>query len=81
MTSSATATNPRTAPVQGAAATMRALERRQVAHLRAGRTTDFGNAPMLNSARDYTDPARFEAERREIFRKNQAGLQGMTRGS
>ena len=68
MTSSA-ATNLRPALVPSAAETMRALERRQIAHLKAGRTTDCGNAPMLNGARDYTDPARFEAERREVFRK------------
>ena len=67
MTSSAA--NPRTAPAPRAADVMRALERRQVAHLKAGRTTDCGNAPMLNAARDYTDPVRFEAERREVFRK------------
>ncbi|HEX7761812.1 MAG TPA: SRPBCC family protein [Caulobacteraceae bacterium] len=52
-----------------AGAAMRALERRQVAHLAAGGTTDWGSAPMLNSPRDYTDPVRFEAERRELFGK------------
>jgi len=68
MTSSA-ATNLRSPPGPSSAETMRALERRQIAHLRGGRTTDCGNAPMLNAARDYTDPVRFEAERREVFRK------------
>lgn len=48
---------------------MRSLERRTVAHLAAGGTTDWGNAPMRISPREYTDPARFEAERRELFGK------------
>jgi nitrite reductase/ring-hydroxylating ferredoxin subunit len=49
--------------------TMRDLERRLVAHLAEGGTTDLAEAPMRVSARDYTDPARFEAERRELFGK------------
>jgi len=49
--------------------TMRDLERRVVAHLAAGGTTDLEEAPMRVSARDYTDQARFEAERRELFGK------------
>jgi nitrite reductase/ring-hydroxylating ferredoxin subunit len=48
---------------------MRDLERRTVAHLAAGGTTDCGPAPMFISPRDYTDPVRFEAERRELFGK------------
>ena len=48
---------------------MRALERRTVAHLAAGGTTDWGDAPMRISPREYTDPVRFEAERRELFGK------------
>ena len=48
---------------------MRAVERRQVAHLAHGGTTDLANAPMCIAARDYTDPARWEAERREVFGK------------
>jgi nitrite reductase/ring-hydroxylating ferredoxin subunit len=48
---------------------MRRLERRTVAHLAAGGTTDMGDAPMSVSAREYTDPVRFEAERRELFGK------------
>src|SRR5690348_4614820 len=48
-------------------AAMRALERRTVAHLAAGGTTDWGPAPMPISATEYTDPVRFEAERRKLF--------------
>jgi len=49
--------------------TMRDLERRMVAHLAAGGTTDLSNAPMAVAAREYTDPARLEAEKRELFGK------------
>jgi phenylpropionate dioxygenase-like ring-hydroxylating dioxygenase large terminal subunit len=49
--------------------TMRDLERRMVAHLAAGGTTDLTNAPMSVAAAEYTDPARFELERRELFGK------------
>jgi len=49
--------------------TMRDLERRMVAHLGAGGTTDLSNAPMAVSAQEYTDPSRLEAERRELFGK------------
>jgi phenylpropionate dioxygenase-like ring-hydroxylating dioxygenase large terminal subunit len=49
--------------------TMRDLERRMVAHLAAGGTTDLSNGPVSISAREYTDPARFETERRELFGK------------
>ena len=48
---------------------MRRLERRTVAHLAAGGTTDQAPAPMLVGAGEYTDPVRFEAERRELFGK------------
>ncbi len=48
--------------------TMRDLERRMVAHAKAG-STDLSNAPMMVSAREYTDPARLETERRELFGK------------
>jgi phenylpropionate dioxygenase-like ring-hydroxylating dioxygenase large terminal subunit len=48
---------------------MRDLERRMVAHLAAGGTTDLANGPMSVSALEYTDPARFELERRELFGK------------
>jgi len=49
--------------------TMRDLERRMVAHLAAGGTTDLANGPVSISAREYTDPARFALERRELFGK------------
>jgi nitrite reductase/ring-hydroxylating ferredoxin subunit len=55
---------------------MRRLERRMVAHLTAGGTTDMAPAAFSNRAAVYTDPARFEAEKRELFRKTplMAGL-------
>lgn len=49
--------------------TMRDLERRIVSHLAAGGTTDLANGTMTVSPREYTDPARFEAEKRELFGK------------
>ena len=49
--------------------TMRDLERRIVAHLAHGGTTDLANATYAAPAREYTDPQRFEAERRELFGK------------
>jgi len=49
--------------------TMRDLERRMVAHLAAGGTTDMANAPVTVSRDEYTDPARFELERQELFGK------------
>ncbi len=49
--------------------TMRDLERRVVSHLAHGGTTDLANAPLAVSPREYTDPARFEAEKRELFGK------------
>ena len=60
---------PAEATVPPADSPMRALERRTVAHLAAGGTTDWGPAPLTISPREYTDPARFEAERRELFGK------------
>ena len=48
---------------------MRALERRTVAHLAAGGTTDRGLTPLPVSPREYTDPVRFAAEKRELFGK------------
>jgi nitrite reductase/ring-hydroxylating ferredoxin subunit len=48
---------------------MRALERRAVAHLAAGGTTDWGPAPLTISPSEYTDPIRFAAEKRELFGK------------
>jgi nitrite reductase/ring-hydroxylating ferredoxin subunit len=49
--------------------TMRDLERRVVAHLAHGGSTDLANAPLSVPAREFTDPARFEAEKRELFSK------------
>lgn len=49
--------------------TMRRLERRTVAHLAAGGTTDWGPSTMMVAPGEYTDPARAEAERRELFGK------------
>jgi phenylpropionate dioxygenase-like ring-hydroxylating dioxygenase large terminal subunit len=46
---------------------MRDLERRVVSHLAHGGTTDLANAPLAVSPREYTDPARFEAEKRKLF--------------
>ncbi len=48
---------------------MRDLDRRAVAHLANGGTTDLADAPLVVPASEYTDPARFETERREIFGK------------
>ena len=59
------------APAGTAAAdpAMRSLERRTVAHLAAGGTTDWGLSPLPISPREYTDPVRFEAEQRALFGK------------
>lgn len=46
----------------------REIKRRLVAHL-SGRTTDQGEAPAYLSPSTFTDPARFDAERAEIFLK------------
>jgi phenylpropionate dioxygenase-like ring-hydroxylating dioxygenase large terminal subunit len=56
-------------PSQRRPDTMRDLERRMVAHLAAGGTTDMANAPMAVSVKEYTDAARFELEKRELFGK------------
>ncbi|MDB5432989.1 MAG: hypothetical protein JWP35_4105 [Caulobacter sp.] len=48
---------------------MRAMERRTVAHLAAGGTTDGGLEPLSIAPGEYTDPVRFEAEKRELFGK------------
>lgn len=48
---------------------MRRLERRTVAHLAAGGTTDWGPSTMMVSPGEYTDPVRADAERRELFGK------------
>ncbi len=47
----------------------RDILRRSVAHAAAGGGTDLAPAPMVNLANVYTDPARFAAEKREIFGK------------
>jgi len=43
------------------------LLRRMVAHVAAGGTTDLAPAPLPIDASVYTDPARFAAEKRELF--------------
>lgn len=44
------------------------LRRRTIAHMQA-KTTDLSAAPQRIDPAIYTDPARFEAEKRELFRK------------
>ena len=66
MTDTLSASKPAGTPPDAA---MRALERRTVAHLAAGGTTDWGPAPLPISPREYTDPVRFEAERAKLFGK------------
>jgi len=43
------------------------LLRRMVRHVAAGGTTDLAAEPLSLAASVYTDPVRFEAERRELF--------------
>ncbi len=45
----------------------RAIQRRMVAHIAAGGTTDFAPGTMENDPAVYTDPVRAEKERRELF--------------
>ena len=47
----------------------RAIQRRMVAHIAAGGTTDLAPSPLENYPAAYTDPARGELERRELFLK------------
>jgi carnitine monooxygenase subunit len=47
----------------------RALQRRLVEHISNGRTTDMADAPLRVSSQIYTDPARLDAERKELFLK------------
>jgi phenylpropionate dioxygenase-like ring-hydroxylating dioxygenase large terminal subunit len=47
----------------------RAIQRRMVAHIAAGRTTDFSPGPLENDPAVYTDLARAELEKRELFCK------------
>lgn len=58
--------------------TLRDLQRRLVAHVQAGRTTDMVDAPMSNAAEVYTDPRRLAAERDKLFLQMPlvAGLSG-----
>lgn len=46
----------------------RSMQRRLVEHIRSGDLTDLDPAPIEIPAAIYTDPVRFEAERRHIFR-------------
>ena len=43
------------------------LQRRMMAHMAAGPSTDMTNGPMSNDAKVYFDPERFAAEKRELF--------------
>ncbi len=56
----------------------REIQRRSVAHVAAGGTTDYAAAPFLNRPAVYTDTARLAAEKRELFGKLPlvAGLSG-----
>jgi phenylpropionate dioxygenase-like ring-hydroxylating dioxygenase large terminal subunit len=76
MTSPITAAKTPATPAEANDQLMRSLERRMVAHLTDGETTDLAPRPMRNRATVYTDPVRFEAEKRELFRKTplMAGL-------
>jgi carnitine monooxygenase subunit len=47
----------------------RDIQRRLVAHIAAGGTTDFAPSPMENDPAAYTDPTRADLERRELFLK------------
>lgn len=53
------------------------LRRRTIAHMNA-KTTDLADGPLRIDPSIYTDPAHFELERRELFRKRPilAGLSG-----
>jgi carnitine monooxygenase subunit len=56
----------------------RQIQRRWVAHIAAGGTSDFAPSPFFNKASVYTDAARFEAEKKMLFRRLPllAGLSG-----
>jgi nitrite reductase/ring-hydroxylating ferredoxin subunit len=47
----------------------RALRRRLIRHMEAGGTTDLAESTFAVDAATYTDPQRFEAERRAVFRE------------
>lgn len=57
---------------------MRSLQRRLIAHVDAGRSTDMADAPMPNPASVYTDPDRYAAEQQKLFLEMPlvAGLSG-----
>jgi len=48
---------------------MRGIQRRLVAHLAAGKTTDMAPTPMALDVSIFADPRRAEAEQRKLFRK------------
>jgi phenylpropionate dioxygenase-like ring-hydroxylating dioxygenase large terminal subunit len=50
-------------------AVARAAQRRLVAHIAAGGTTDMSETPLVNEGAVYCDPQRFERERDAIFFK------------
>jgi phenylpropionate dioxygenase-like ring-hydroxylating dioxygenase large terminal subunit len=49
------------------AAAALALQRRMMAHMSGGPSTDTAPGPMSNDAKVYFDPERFAAEKRELF--------------
>ena len=59
-------------------ATLRGLQRRLIAHLRAGRTTDLAPTPMRNPASVYVDAERHAREQQQLFLEQPlvAGLSG-----
>lgn len=61
---------PGTAPSEFLQTEWRSMQRRLVAHLAGSpRTSDLAESPASIAASVYTDPRRFEAERRVIFRE------------
>lgn len=69
---------PPESPLQRRSRIAAHLRRRLVAHLAAGGTTDLTDTPLEYGASAYTDPARFAAEKRELFHRLPlvAGLSG-----
>ncbi len=61
--------DPTLSPAARRQAVARAVQRRLLAHIANGRSTDFAPAPMRIAASVYADPLRLEAERRELFLK------------
>jgi len=66
------------APAHFLAAAARGIRRRLIRHMEAGGTTDLGESTLEIEAAVYTDPQRFEAERRTVFRE-QPLLVGLSR--